>query len=67
MRSVEPFVILFTWYAPGFVAARAMTRRGHDPLPWIYAAWIGGALTVVAAVIWARVVAHNQPSARRNA
>ncbi|WP_436793202.1 hypothetical protein [Actinospongicola halichondriae] len=69
MRSIEPFLILFAWYAPGFAAARAMARRGHDPLPWIYAAWIGGALTVIAALVWVRVEAHqdHHPTARRNA
>ncbi len=54
MRSFEPFVILFVWYAPGFIAAHAMTRRGHDPMPWIFAAWVGGALCVIAALVWSR-------------
>lgn len=52
MESVQPFVILFAWYVPGFVAAWAMYRRGHDPVPWIYAAWIGGSLCALAAIAW---------------
>lgn len=52
MESAQPFVILFAWYVPGFLAAWSMSRRGHDPMPWIYAAWIGGALTAVAAALW---------------
>lgn len=55
MRGFQPFVILFVWYTPGFLVARAMARRGHDPVPWVLAAWIGGALCVVAAVVWSRL------------
>jgi hypothetical protein len=52
MQSVSPIIVLVCWYVPGAIAARAMIRRGHEPLAWIYAAWIGGALCAVAAVAW---------------
>lgn len=45
------------WYVPGFLAAARMIRRGHDPATWLFAAWVGGALTLVAVVafpaLWA--------------
>ena len=52
VQPLQPLVVLLAWYVPGFLAARSMARRGHDPLPWIYAAWIGGALAAVAAAVW---------------
>ena len=55
VQPLQPFVVLLAWYAPGFLAARSMARRGHDPLPWIYAAWLAGALTAVAAIVWIRL------------
>ena len=64
MESAQPFVVLLAWYAPGFLAARVMSRRGHDPLPWIYAAWIAGALTAVAAVAWVRFTSTRSPEVR---
>ncbi len=49
MQTLRLLLILTLWYLPGGLAARAMTRRGHDPLPWVYLAWITGALTVLVA------------------
>ena len=59
MESAQPFLIIFAWYAPGFAAAWSMARRGQDPLPWIYAAWIAGALTALAAIVWVWVERHR--------
>lgn len=61
VQSLQPFVVLLAWYVPGFLAARSMARRGHDPLPWIYAAWIAGALTAVAAALWIRFTESSAP------
>ena len=56
MHTTELVAVLVAWYGPGFATAAVMTRRGHAPLPWIYAAWIGGALCVPAAAVWTLVV-----------
>lgn len=50
MSTFEVLFVLLLWYIPGFLTAAVMARRGHDPLPWIYAAWIGGVLCLVAAL-----------------
>lgn len=52
MQTMQLLVFLSLWYVPGALAARAMARRGHDPLPWVYLAWITGAVTVVVALVY---------------
>lgn len=52
MSTLQLLATLAIWYLPGALAARWMIHRGHEPLAWVYAAWIGGALALVAALIW---------------
>ncbi len=61
MSTLESLALLGAWYVPGFVAAAHMARRGSEPLVWIYAAWIGGALTAVAAVVVCRTRPRPAP------
>lgn len=56
MQTTELVALLVVWYAPGFATAAVMNRRGQASLAWVYAAWIGGALCVPAAIGWTLVV-----------
>lgn len=64
MKTTELLVVLLAWYVPGFATAAFMTRRGHDSLAWVYAAWVGGALCVPAAVGWILLIEPRLVAAR---
>lgn len=62
MSTLHVFSTLALWYVPGFLAAHHMSRHGHDALPWVFAAWIGGVLLVPVAIgwrVWRRHVDHT--------
>lgn len=57
MQTFQVLLTLTLWYGLGALAARSMIHRGHDPMPWIYLAWIAGAVTVLIA---AAVTVHHR-------
>lgn len=61
MSTPMVLAVLVAWYAPAFAVAAVMARRGHDPLAWSFAAWIGGWLVLPAALLSART-SHAAPS-----
>lgn len=63
---MSTLLTLSFWYGTGFLAAATMIRRGHQPVPWIFAAWIGGALCIVAALAWAIARKLGPTSAARS-
>lgn len=47
---MDAILAIFGWYAAGLSSVWLVARSGHDPLPWALAGWLGGALTLVAAL-----------------